>query len=170
MMTLVSFTPFQPSPGLAFWSVVIFLLFWVMMYRFAFGPIVESLRKRDGDIQDALDQAKKAKEEMSALQSQNEALLNEARTERANMLKEAKDAGAKILAEAKEKAQDEAKRIVSSAKVEIENQKKAALTEVKNTVGNMALDIAEQVLRKELKADNDQVSFVNKLVDDIKLN
>lgn len=170
MFTLISFSPLQPTPGLALWSVVIFLIFWFMMYKFAFGPIVESLKTRDQGIQDALDQAKAAREEMSNLQAENETILEKAREERTAILNEAKEIKNNMIAEAKEKAQHEADRIVANANQEIASRKLEAMTEVKNDVGNMAIGIAEKILRKELKGDSDQVSFVNTLVDNIKLN
>ena len=170
MFFLADFNVIKPDFGLLFWTTVFFLLFWFLIGRFAFKPIVESLKKRTSDIQDALNEAKKAKEEMQALNSKNEALLKEAQEERAKIIKEAKTAKDAIINEAKAKAKEEANRIVSTAKAEIEAQKKAALIEVKNEVGQMALGIAEKVIRKELTGNADQESFVNKLVDEIKLN
>jgi len=170
MMTLLLFAPFQPSPGLAIWSLVIFLIFWAVMGKTAFKPIVEALKKREDDIQASLDEAKLAKEEMSNLKSENEALLQTAREERAALLNDAKDMKNKIIADAKEKAKADANKIVADARVEIENQKKAALAEVKDTAGLMALDIAEKVIKKELKGNADQEAFVSQLVSEISSN
>ena len=170
MLFLADFSVIKPDFGLLFWTSIFFILFWTLIGKFAFKPIVESLKKRTSDIQDALDEAKKAKEEMQALNSKNEALIKEGQAQRATIIKEAKAAKDAIINEAKAKAKEEANRIVSTAKAEIEAQKKAALTEVKNQVGQMALDIAEKVIRKELQGDAEQVSFVNKLVDEIKFN
>ncbi len=170
MIALLSFTPFQPSPGLAIWSLLIFLLFWFIMGKYAFKPIAKALEKREHDIQHALDQAKLAKEEMKNMESQNEALLNQARDERNKILQEAKDMKNSILAEAKTKAKEEANKIIASAQNEISNQKKAAMAEVTNQVGGMAIGIAEKLLRKNLSDDAAQNEFVQNLVKDIKLN
>ena len=170
ILFLADFSPIRPSFGLLFWTSIIFLLFWFIIGKYAFGPIKDALKKREEDIQDALDEAKKAKEEMAALHAKNEELLKEAQAERAAIMKEAKATKDAIINEAKTKAKEEAQRIVTTAKQEIENQKKAALTEVKNEVGQMALSIAEKVIRKELQGNTNQESFVNKLVDEIKLN
>ena len=170
MFFLADFSVIKPDFGLLFWTSIFFLLFWLLIGKFAFKPIAESLKKRTSDIQDALDEAKKAKEEMTALNNRNEELIKEAQEERAKIIKEAKAAKEAIINEAKVKAKEDANRIVSSAKSEIEAQKKAALTEVKNEVGQMALTIAEKVIRKELKGNPDQASFVDKLVGEIKLN
>lgn len=158
------FPPFQPSFGLAFWSVIIFLVFWYFMGKFAFGPIARALEKREQDIQGALDEAKKAREEMNQLKAENEKILAEAREERALILKEAKESKISIINEAREKAKEEAGRIVAQAKVDIDNQKKTALEEVKREVGLIAMDIAEKVIQRELKSQQDHVKYVDDLV------
>jgi F-type H+-transporting ATPase subunit b len=170
MFYLVDFSVIKPDLGLIFWTTLIFGLFWFLIGRLAFRPIAEALRKREGDIQSALDEAAKARAEMQNLNAENERLLAEARTERTKMLKEATDTKAEIINEAKDKAREEAKKMIENAKIEIDNQKNAAIIEVKNQVGAMALEIAEKVLRKELQGDASQEGFVNQLVDEIKLN
>lgn len=160
----------RPEPGLLFWTTVIFLLFWYLMSRFAFKPIAESLKKREMDIQEALDQAKLAREEMANLQAENEKLLAQAREERAAILKDAKDSKDEIIAEAKERANAEYKRKVESAIQDIENQKLAAMVELKNTAGKLAIEIAEKVIRKELADKTEQEAYAKSLVDQIKLN
>lgn len=170
MFLLLDFTPFQPSPGLAVWSLITFCIFWFAMSKVAFKPIAQALETRENDIQDALDSAKTAKEEMSNLKAENEKLLATAREERSKMLKEAKDTKNQIIADAKDTAKGEASRIMTQANQDIENQKKAAMMEVKNEVGAIALSIAEKVLKKELAGNAEQESFVNSLVKDINLN
>ncbi|MEL7019967.1 MAG: F0F1 ATP synthase subunit B [Bacteroidota bacterium] len=165
---LADFSVIRPDVGLIFWTVVIFLTFWLLVGKAAFKPIAQALKKREDDIQGALDAAKKAKVEMQALQSQNESLLAEAREERTNILREAKEAKESIIKEAREKAKEEAQRIVNNAKVEIDNQKNAAMAELKNQVGAMAVDIAEKVIKKELSGG--QEDYIGQLVKDIKLN
>lgn len=170
MIYLAGFSPFQPTPGLALWSLVIFLLFWWMMKKYAFKPMMNGLKKREESIATALQEAEKAREEMANLKAENEMILAEAREERAKILKEAKDTKNKIVTEAKEKAKEEAQRIVTTAKQDIENEKQAALIEVKNSVGNMATEIAEKIIKKELSGQADHESFVSKLVNEIELN
>lgn len=170
MVLLAEFTVLRPDPGLIIWATLIFLLFWGIMAKYAFGPIRDALKKREADIQNALDQAAMAKEEMANLKAENEKILAEARAERSQILKEAKETKDAIVNEAKNKAKEEAKRIVVSAKNEIENQKKAAISELKNMTGQLAVSIAEKVLKQELKDGNTQSQLINSLIDDIKLN
>lgn len=170
MIILARFAPFIPDPGLLIWTLIFFTLFWILMSRFAFKPIINGLKKRENDIQDALDEAKKAKEEMSNLKAENQELLAKAQEERAKILKEAKEAKDSIITEAREKAKDEYKQLLNAAKEDIENQKMAAIVDLKNQVGNFAIEIAEQVLQKELSTKSKQEKFVTELVDKIELN
>ena len=132
MIFLADFSVIKPDPGLFFWSCVIFALFWIIIGRFAFRPIAEALKKREDDIQSALDESVKAREEMAKMKAENEALLAQAREERSQMLKEAKETRDGMIKDAKDGAKQEANKILSQAKVEIENQKKQAITEVKS--------------------------------------
>ncbi len=170
MIYLIDFTPIKPDFGLLFWTTIIFLLFWFIIGKLAFRPIADALKKREGDIQDSLDEAKKARQEMANLKAENEELLALAREERSKILKEAKEARDKIVEEAKGKAKEEAQRIVADAKDQIENQKMAAMIDLKNQVGAISLSIAEKVIRKDLAGNAEQEAFVNGLVEDIKLN
>lgn len=170
MIYLADFSPILPDFGLFFWTTLIFLILLFILSKYAFKPIQQALKKREDDIQNSLDQAKKAREEIANLQSENEKLLKQAQEERANILKEAKEAKDSIIKEAKEQAKTEAQRIVSDAKEEIGNMKMEALTNVKNELGVMAIDIAEKVLLQKLDDDKEQEALVSKLVEDIKFN
>lgn len=160
----------KPDPGLIIWTSFVFLLIYFVLGKFAFKPIQNALKEREVSIQDALDEAKKAREEMSNLKAENEALLKEAREERSKMLKEAREISDNLIKEAKEKAKEEAKVIVTTAKEQIELQKMAAITSVKNEVGLMVLDLAGKFLKKQLKGDKAQEEYVKQLVDEIKMN
>ncbi|MEZ4984939.1 MAG: F0F1 ATP synthase subunit B [Saprospiraceae bacterium] len=170
LFLLADFSVIKPDPGLIFWAALIFIVLWTVLGRMAFKPIQNALKKRENDIQHALDEAKRAREEMANLHAENEKLLAQAREERAKILKEAKDTKEQILKEAKEQAREEAKKIVTTAQLEIENQRKSAAVELKNQVGQIAIEIAEKVLRKQLSNDTEQTTFVSTLVDDLKLN
>ncbi|MFZ1678400.1 MAG: F0F1 ATP synthase subunit B [Saprospiraceae bacterium] len=166
---LADFNVSRPGIGLLLWTLVIFLLFWGIVGKFAFKPIKDSLKKRSDDIQAALDEAKNAKEEMAKLNTDNQRLLSEAREERAKLLREAKLTGDKLISEARDKAKEEANKIVIDARREIENQKNKAIVEVKNQVGQMSIDIAEKLIRQQMNTP-EQKSLVDKLVNEIKLS
>ncbi len=169
-MFLASFPPLSPDPGQFIWTTLIFIVVWILLGRTAFKPIANGLKKRENDIQEALDAAKQAKQEMQELQTKNDELLREAREERSAMLKEAKDAADNIVKEAKEKAKKEASILVDNAKAEIDAQKASAMREVKQEVGTIALDIAEKVIRKQLSEDKEQKDLVSNLVDQMGKN
>lgn len=170
MFFLADFSVIKPEPGLLIWTTIIFGLFWFIMSRFAFKPIGNALKQRELDIQNSLDEAKRAREEMSQLQAENEKLLAQAREERSAILKEAKEAKDEIIAEAKERAAAEYKRKVESAIQDIENQKMAAMIALKNQAGQMAVEIAEKILRRELSNKAEQQAYAQSLADNINLN
>lgn len=170
MFFLIDFNVIKPDPGLIFWTAIIFLFVWGFLGKAAFKPIQNALKKREEDIQTALDEAKRAREEISGLKADNEKLLAQAREERANILREAKEAKDQIVKEARDKAKEEAHKIVANAAIEIENQRMAAITDLKNQAGMMALEIAEKLIRKELAGDSANEQFVKTLVSEMKLN
>lgn len=169
-ISLVDFSPLKPDFGLLLWSVVFFLLFWFIIGKLAFKPIIKALKDRQDEIQNSLDSAKIARAEMANLKAENEKILAEAREEKMNIIKEAKESATILVTEARDKAKEEAQRLLQQAKSDIENAKKAAMVDVKNEIGVMALQIAEKVIRKELTGDKANTDYVNKLVDEVSKN
>ena len=159
-----------PGFGLIFWTSVVFLILLVLLKRMAWTPILNNVDTRNKSIEEALEAAKNARDEMSNLKADNDRILKEARAERDEMLKEAREIKASIISEAKNAAKDEADKMIASAKVVIENEKAGAVSELKNTVGSLSVDIAEKVLRAELKDADKQNAFIAGMLKDIKLN
>ncbi|HOS48196.1 MAG TPA: F0F1 ATP synthase subunit B [Bacteroidia bacterium] len=160
----------KPDFGLVFWMTVSFLIVVFILRKFAWGPILTSLKERETSINDALNSAKKAKEEVANMKAENERILQEARNERDKMLKEARDTKDAIVSEARTKAQVEGDRIITIARETIQNEKLAAITELKNQVATLSIDIAEKVIRQQLAGDDKQKALVNDLLKDVKLN
>ena len=159
-----------PDIGLVFWNTVAFLGLLVVLGKFAWKPMLKAISDREKGIEDSLAKADKMKADLSAMQNENEALLAKAREERATLIKEAKEASEKMIAEAKDKAKSEYERIVADAQVAINQQKNAALTEVKNQVGSLVVEVAEKVLRRELTNKAEQETYIKQLADGVKLN
>ncbi|MBD3749914.1 MAG: F0F1 ATP synthase subunit B [Sphingobacteriales bacterium] len=159
-----------PSIGLVFWTLISFLILLFLLKRLAWKPVLSAIHERERSIEDALNKADLAREEMARLTNQNEALLKEARAERDQILKEAKELKDAIVAEAKNQAQVEGAKLIEKAKIEINNQKVAALDEVKNQVASLSLEIAEKVLRKQFDDKQKQDALVSDLLKDVKLN
>ena len=159
-----------PGFGLIFWTSLTFLLVVVILRSVAWKPILSSLEEREKSIHDALSSAEKAKQEMASLQASNEKLLQEARLERDKILRDAKAVADKTIADAKTKAEAEANRIVSSAQEAIQNEKQAALTEVKNQVANLSLTIAEKILKQELSNRTAQEQLAKTFLNELKVN
>lgn len=159
-----------PEWGLVVWNLVAFLVLLFILGKFAWKPILKSLKTRETNISESLATAERVKAEMAQLKSENEALLAKAREERALMLKEARDTKEKIINEAKEQAKVEANKIITDAHAAIQQQKMAALTDVKNQVGNLVIEVAEKVLRRELGDKAKQETFIKQLAEEVKLN
>jgi F-type H+-transporting ATPase subunit b len=160
----------NPSFGLLFWQLVIFLILFFLLSRFAWGPILSSLRERESSIESALRMADQAKLEMQQLKAGNEKLLAEARLERDRILKEATDVSTQLIEQAKTKATEEGGRMIVQAREAIQNEKNAALAEVKNTAAKLSIDIAERILRRELTDQPAQQQLVDSYLKEVKLN
>lgn len=159
-----------PGIGLIFWTILIFGILLFLLKKFAWKPITNAVKTREDSIRSALVAADTAKEEMAKLQADNEKILKEARGERDSLMKEAREVKEKIITEAKQKAEVEAKKMIESARVNIESEKASAIADIKKQVAQLSVEIAESILREELKEEGKRKELVDKLLDDIKLN
>ena len=159
-----------PSLGLLFWTLLAFLIVFFVLKKFAWGPILSSLNQREKTIADSLESAQRMKAEMAQLKNENEELMQRAREERSAMLKEAKETRDKMVNDAREQARLEANKIIAEAQQAINAQKMAAITDVKNQVGKLVIEVTEKVLRKELSSPEAQEAHIKGLVDGVKLN
>lgn len=160
----------QPGLGLIFWMTLSFGLVLWLLAKYAWKPIMKMLKEREESIENALHAADKAREEMQNLVNDNERLLSEAKNERDAILSEARKIREKMIEEARGKANDEAQRIVENAKERIENEKMAAITELKNQIALLSIEIAEKLIREELSHDRKQEDLIKKMLDDVKSN
>ena len=158
------------SPGLFIIQTVLMLVVIFLMIKFAWKPILSALEERESGIQDALNAAQKAKEQVEAMNSDNDRLLKEARVEREEMLKEARAIKDKIIADAEEMAQAESQKIIDKAKSTIESEKKAALEDIKTEVAKLSIAVAEKLLQDELAKDQKQTAHIDAIIDGVKLS
>lgn len=157
------------SLGLFVWQTLLFVGLLFLLAKYAWKPILTAVEERENTIKDALDSAEKAKADMEAVQADNKRILKEARAERDALLAEAKKASTQMINEAKEAAQLEADKIASAAQAAIEQEKNAAINELKNQVATLSIDIAQKVLQGELADEKKQQALVEKLVNDIEI-
>ncbi|MCB4807337.1 F0F1 ATP synthase subunit B [Tamlana sp. 62-3] len=158
------------SPGLFFMQAIILLILIVLMRKFAWKPILNSLQDREDGIKNALESAENAKLEMQNLQADNDRLLKEARAERETMLKEARELKDKMIEDAKTEAQEQANKLIAQAQASIESEKNAAMAELKSQVAGISLEIAEKVVRTELSNKDKQLQLVESMLEDKQLN
>lgn len=159
-----------PGTGLIIWQAFVFLLLVFLLSKFAWKPILNSLKERETSIQQALDAAEKARTEMARLQADNEKLLKEARDERDKMLKEARETANRMIDEARAEARKSADKIIDDARQAIQLEKQAALREVKVQVARFSLQIAEKLLKKNLESDKAQKELIETYLKDISVN
>jgi len=160
----------SPAIGTIFWSALIFLMFFFLLAKFAWKPILSMVKEREESIKNSLDAAAKAREEMVKLQGDNEEILRQAREEREVILKEARDIRDKMISEGKAKASVEAEKLVAKAKNDIELEKSKALSEIHDLVANLSVDIASKLLGEKLSKDAEQQKLINKYLNEINVN
>ena len=160
----------SPAIGTIFWAVLIFSIFFLVLTKFAWKPILGALRQRDEMIKGSLEAAEKARKDMIQLQSDNEAILRKAREEREDILREARDVRDKLIAEAKGRATQEASKIVENAKAGIEREKAKALAEIHDQLATLSVEIASKLLVEKLSRTGEQGKLINKYLEDINLN
>lgn len=159
-----------PALGTIFWTTLIFSMFFIILKKYAWKPILGAIRQRDEMIKGSLASAEKAREDMLKLQSDNEAILRKAREERELILKEARDIRDKLIAEAKGKASEEAERLVEKARTGIEREKVKALSEIHEQVATLSVEIASKLLGEKLKQSDEQEKLIDKYLKDIDFN
>lgn len=159
-----------PGFGLVFWTAITFLLLLFILRKFAWKPILGAVSEREEGIKNALASAEMAKEEMANLKSDNEKILKEARAERDTLLKEARDMKNNIISEAKEEAKAQAAKLMEQTKVAIENEKAKAVTEMKNQMGEISVNIAEKIVKDQLSNKDKQLKLIEDLLKEVTLN
>ena len=168
-MILVSNSLTTPAIGTLFWTVVRFTLFFLILTKFAWKPILNMVKQREEMIKGSLASAEKARKEMVKLQSDNEAILKKAREEREGILREAREVRDKMIAEAKGKAAEEAEKIVEKARTGIEREKAIALADIREQVANLSVEIASKLLGEKLKQTGEQDKLIDHYLKDIDL-
>jgi len=169
-MLLASNSLTSPAIGTLVWAVIIFTLFFLILAKFAWKPILGAIKQREEMIKGSLASAENARKEMLRLQSDNELILKKAREERENILKEARDVRDKLIAEAKGKATEEAEKLVEKAKAGIEKEKAKALSEIHEQVAILSIDIATKLLGQKLERTGEQEKLINNYLKEIDLN
>lgn len=169
-MILLANSLTTPAFGTLFWSALIFGLFFLILSKFAWKPILAAVKARDEMIRSSLESAEKAREDMLKLQSDNEAILRKAREEREVILKEAREVRDKLISEAKGKASEEAEKLVEKARAGIESEKRKALSEIHEQVASISVEIASRLLGEKLKQTGEQEKLIDNYLKEIDFN
>ena len=157
------------SFGLFFWQTLLFVGLLLLLAKYAWRPILEAVEERENTIKDSLEAAEKAKADMEAVQADNKRILKEALAERDALLADAKKASTQMINDAKEAAQVEAEKIAAAAQEAIQQEKNAAINDLKNQVASLSIDIAQKVVQGELADAKKQEALVEKLIKEIEI-
>jgi F-type H+-transporting ATPase subunit b len=159
-----------PGIGLLFWMLLSFSLVLIILKKFAWKPILGALKDRQNSIEQALQAADKAKEQMAKLQADNEKILAEARLERDKLIKEAREMKDQIINDARLKASEEGNKLIEAARSAIQNERTAAVEQIRQMVANLSVDIAQKLLLKQLEDEKSQKELIEKVLNQTKLN
>ena len=159
-----------PELGLLFWMLLAFLVVYFVLSRKGFPAIIAMVDKRSKYINESLKKAEQAASQLENIKQESEAMLQEAREKQAIILKEAASTREAIVAQAQEKAREESARIINDAKAEIESQKQAAISEIRQQVAALSVEISEKVLRQKLNTDKAQMDYINQMLDEVTAN
>ena len=159
-----------PGIGLLFWMLLSFSLVLIILKKFAWKPILGALKDRQNSIEQALQAADRAKEQMAKLQSDNERILAEARLERDKLIKEAREMKDQIINDARLKAGEEGNKMIEAARQAIQNERTAAVEQIRQMVANLSVDIAQKLLLRQLEDDKSQKELIEKVLNQTKLN
>jgi F-type H+-transporting ATPase subunit b len=169
-MVLLANSLTTPAIGTIFWTTLIFGLFFLILAKFAWKPILNAVKARDEMIKGSLESAEKAREDMLKLQSDNEAILRKAREEREGILKEAREVRDKLISEAKGKATEEAEKLIEKARTSIEGEKRKALSEIREQVAELSVEIASKLLGEKLRQTGEQEKLIDKYLKESNFN
>ena len=159
-----------PDIGLLFWMLLAFLVVFIILAKYGFPAITGMVDERNRFIDESLRKAKEAEERLANIQQEGETILQEAREKQAQILKEAAESRDAIVEQAQQKARAEGTRLLEEAKAAIEQEKKAAIADIRQQVAILSVDIAEKVLRKNLRDDKSQMDLIDRLLDDAAAN
>ena len=156
-----------PDSGLLFWMTIVFIIVFLSLWKWGFPVIVKMVNDRKEYIDGSLKKAREANEKLANIQKEGELLLQQAREQQSKILKEASDTRDAIVEKAQDKARDEGARIISDAKAEIQNEKQAAIRDIRNQVAELSVQIAEKILRQKLSGDKEQNELIDRLLDEV---
>ena len=159
-----------PSTGLLFWMTITFLVVFFLLWKFGFPVITDMVKERKAFIDESLKKAHEANERLANIQKEGESILQEAREKQAQILKEAAETRDAIVEQAQTKARSEGARLLDEAKAAIEQEKKAAIADIRQQVATLSVGIAEKVLRANLKDDQSQMDLIDRMLDDVSVN
>lgn len=157
----------MPESGLLFWMTLVFVIVFLILWKWGFPSIVKMVNDRKAFIDESIKKAHEANEKLANIQKESESMLQQAREKQASILKEAAETRDAIVEKAQAKAREEGTRLINEAKAQIEAEKQNAIRDIRSQVVELSVQIAEKVLRQNLSTDAKQMDLVNRLLDEV---
>jgi len=159
-----------PEVGLIFWMLLSFSFLLFILGKYAWPIIVKSLKKREEYIRDSLVTARQAQDEYYRLQKDGSEIISKARVQQEEILKDARNLKETILADSRAIAQEETKRLMEQAKIQIQQEKDRAVDDLKKQAALLSVDIAQEILKRELADSKEQDRLIKELLNNVKLS
>lgn len=156
-----------PDPGTVFWMIIIFGVVFFILAKYAFPVIIGMVEERKKYIDQSLEAARQANEQLAQVRKETDRMLKEARDEQTRILKEASQTRDRVIKEARVRAQLEAQKALEETRLQIVAEKESALNDIRQQVAILSVDVAEKILRKDLKSEQEQLDLVNRLIDEM---
>ena len=156
-----------PDLGLLFWMLLAFLVVFGVLAKFGFPAIINMVDERNKYIDESLRKAHEAQERLANIEKEGESILQEAREKQAQILKEAAETRDAMVEKAQEKARAEGARLLEDARLAIEQERKAAIADIRRQVATLSVEIAGKVLKQNLKDDKSQMDLIDRMLDDV---
>ena len=150
--------------------LIAFLVVFVLLAKFGFPVITGMVEERKNFIDESLRKAHEAQERLANIEKEGESILQEAREKQALILREAAATRDAIVEQAQTKARSEGARLLDEAKAAIEQEKKAAIADIRQQVAMLSVEIASKVLRQNLKDDKSQMDLIDRMLDEVSAN
>ncbi len=157
-----------PEVGTIIWMLIAAGIVFFILIKWGFPIIIDMVDKRNEFIDKSLDAAKQANERLAGIQTECDELLKETRAEKARILKEAADRRDEIIADAENRAKESGEKIIADAREQIRQEKEEALRSLRRQVAEISVQVAERVVRKELSTNDEQLSMIDRMIEDVK--
>lgn len=156
-----------PDPGLLFWMIIVFAVVFFVLAKYGFPVIIKMVEDRKAYIDNSLEAARQANEQLAHVKAEGEKILAQAQQEQARILAEAATTRDRIVKEARDRALAEGDRLMGEIKKQIETEKEGAIRDIRRQVAVLSVGIAEKIMRSKLADAKEQEALIDRMLDEM---